>query len=67
MAKFDCEDQGIQVGWSDVYSDTLPGQWIDVTEVLPGDYTLEITVNSLHKIVEADYDNNTVRIPVTIP
>ena len=66
-AKFTCESQGIQVGWADVYDSSLEGQWIDITGVPAGDYTLEITVNSLHKMPESDYSNNTIQVPVTIP
>ncbi len=65
--KYTCDNQGIQSGWSDVYSESLPGQWIDITEVPAGDYTLEITVNWLQKIAESDYSNNTIRVPVAIP
>jgi len=65
--EYDCDFQGIQAGWSDVYGDSLPGQWIDITDVTPGDYTLEITVNSQQTVVEADYSNNTIRVPVSIP
>ncbi len=64
--KFTCEDQGIQAGWSDIYDGGLPGQWIDITGVAPGDYNLEITINPEHIIDEADYTNNTTVVPVTI-
>ncbi|MDB6154306.1 MAG: hypothetical protein JWL90_2759, partial [Chthoniobacteraceae bacterium] len=64
--KYDCEMQGIQTGWSDVYDAGLPGQWIDVTNVPLGNYTLEVTVNPEAIIDEEDYLNNTVTIPVQI-
>ena len=65
-AKFDCENQGIQAGWSDIYDGGLPGQWIDITGLPAGDYELEITINPEHLIPEADYTNNTTIVPVTI-
>lgn len=65
-SKFFCEDQGIQVGWSDIYDGGLPGQWIDITGVPAGEYDLEITINPEHIIDEADYSNNTTTVPVTI-
>jgi hypothetical protein len=64
---YDCGDQGISAGWSDVYDHTLDGQWIDVTDVPPGDYVLEATVNAAGKIPEVhDVHPNTVLVPVTI-
>ena len=66
FSKFDCENQGIQAGWSDIYDGGLPGQWIDITGIAAGDYQLEITINPEHIIDEADYSNNTTIVPVTI-
>jgi hypothetical protein len=54
------------VGWADIYDSGLPGQWIDVTGVAPGNYTLEVTVNPDHILDEDDYTNNTVTVPVVI-
>ena len=65
-SKYDCDTQGIQVGWSDIYDSGLAGQWIDITNIPAGDYDLEVTINPAHIIDEADYSNNTARIPVTI-
>jgi hypothetical protein len=63
---FDCDNQGIQAGWSDVYDAGLPGQWIDVTGLPAGTYTLEITLNPDQILEEADYTNNTTSIEVEI-
>src|SRR5438876_3867721 len=65
-AKYDCGNQGIQKGWGDVYDSTLDGQWIDITGVLDGNYTLEMEVNPQHRLPESNYDNNITRIPITI-
>ncbi len=69
---YSCFNQGISVGWEDVYGFELDCQWIDVTDVSPGDYLLEITVNppaegnAAPTLVERDYTNNVVTIPVTL-
>lgn len=65
--RYDCTFQGIQAGWSDVYTRDLPCQWVDVTDVPPGDYTLELAVNPDRVLAETSYDNNLVTVPVTIP
>jgi hypothetical protein len=64
--KYRCDYQGIQHGWADVYHTRLPCQWVDVTGVAPGEYTLEIELNAEHTLEELDYDNNLVSIPVTL-
>jgi len=63
----DCGNQGISMGWSDIYSSDLPCQFIDVTGVAPGTYTLQVTINPERQLPELRYDNNTVSVPVTIP
>jgi hypothetical protein len=64
---YNCNFQGIQAGWSDVYDSGLPGQWIDVTGLPAGTYTLEITMNPEQVLPESDYTNNTTSIQVEIP
>jgi hypothetical protein len=60
--------QGIQAGWADLYLSTLDCQWIDVTRVPPGQYTLEVEVNPPpRRFHEASYENNVARVPVMIP
>jgi len=75
LARFFCDPmmgtlqgvQGIQKGWSDLYQASLDCQWVDVTRVPAGDYTLEIEVNPPpRRFVEASYDNNIARIAVTV-
>ena len=65
-AKYSCVYQGIQRGWSDVYHARLPCQWIDVTDVAPGDYSLRVRINTAQSLPELDYANNTEDIAVTI-
>jgi lysyl oxidase len=70
--QFDCANQGISRGFSDRYEDDLPCQWVDITDVAPGDYLLRASLNNprpehaLPLLVERDYTNNTVEVPVTI-
>jgi hypothetical protein len=65
--QYGCEYQGIQRGWQDVYYSGLPCQWIDITDVPPGNYQLRIQLNTEHQLLESNYDNNDARVPVVIP
>lgn len=66
-AKYTCAFQGIQAGWADRYAAELPCQWVDVTGVPPGNYTLHVTLNYAKVLVEASYDNDEADVPITIP
>lgn len=61
---YSCLRQGISRGWADVYTRDLPCQWIDVTDVPPGSYTLRLVINPLHTLPESDYDNNVFTVDV---
>jgi hypothetical protein len=63
----DCDFQGISPGWGDLYARDLDGQWVDVTGVPEGDYTLVVAVNVAGKIVEDDVAPNVVEVPVHVP
>jgi hypothetical protein len=69
---YDCGNQGISVGMGDVYSAQLDCQFIDVTDVAPGDYTLRVELNqplpetAVPPLVERDYENNIAEMPVTV-
>ena len=65
-AKYNCGNQGIQVGWGDLYDSTLDGQWIDITGLPDGNYTIEIEANPLGIIQEANYGNNITQVPIAI-
>jgi hypothetical protein len=65
-AKYTCTNQGIQVGWGDLYDSTLDGQWIDITGLPPGNYTMELEANPQGIIQEANYSNNLITVPITI-
>ena len=64
---YNCSNQGITAGWSDIYGRGLDCQWIDITGVAPGDYQLRVNVNDSRNIsVESNYDNNTAVLKVRI-
>lgn len=65
-SRYDCNDQGISVGWGDVYGRNLSCQWIDVTDVPDGNYTIEIEVDPSNQFDELNESNNVVRVPFTI-
>jgi uncharacterized cysteine cluster protein YcgN (CxxCxxCC family) len=64
---YDCYNQGIQPGWSDLYGNTLDCQWLDITDVRPGNYQLRVSLNPNAALQEVTLDNNTAIVPVTIP
>ncbi|HVK78742.1 MAG TPA: lysyl oxidase family protein [Kofleriaceae bacterium] len=61
---YDCGNQGISAGWADSYPRNLPCQWIDITDVPPGAYTLRVEVNPTGVIAETDRTNNILELPV---
>lgn len=64
---YSCSFQGISKGWADTYGRSLDCQWIDITDVPAGDYTLRISINPERILPESNYDNNIFETPVTIP
>lgn len=58
------ETQGISVGWGDVYSSSLDGQWIDLgpadddPPLADGEYAIALTVDPDGAILESDATNN---------
>lgn len=66
-AVFDCELQGLSAGWTDVYDSTLDCQWLDITDLRPGNYLLRLVVNPTGIFSEMTRVNNVAEIPVTIP
>jgi Lysyl oxidase len=65
-SRYDCNYQGIQAGWADVYTEDVPCQWLDITGLPGGTYTLELEVNPSRAIQEASYANNLSRKTITI-
>ena len=65
--RYNCNNQGIQSGWADVYGASLPCQYIDITGVNPGTYTLRMVVNPAGLIKESNTNNNITTVSVSIP
>nr|XP_060641776.1 protein-lysine 6-oxidase-like [Anolis sagrei ordinatus] len=57
--------QGLGPGCYDTYHANIDCQWIDITDVPPGNYTLKVTVNPDFLVDESDFTNNIVRCDVT--
>lgn len=64
---FSCGRQGIAPGCADNYGIDLPCQWLDITDVAPGTYELEVILNAERSLEELDYSNNsaTLRLEVS--
>ena len=67
IGKFNCGNMGITVGCGDIYSSGLPCQWLDVTDVDTGTYTMVVRVNWNRKpdklgYYELNYDNNWAQV-----
>jgi len=63
---YDCNNQGLHVGWEDDYPAGVDCQWIDITDVPPGPYIVSVVVNAEHYLPESNYANNEIRTQVTI-
>jgi len=66
-SRYNCNNQGIQAGWADVYGAGLPCQYIDVTGLDAGNYSLRMVVNPAGLIAETTTNNNVTTVPVVIP
>jgi hypothetical protein len=62
-----CHHPGLHRGWEDAYANTIEGNWLDITDVAPGDYLLSITLNPQHFIAELSYDNNHTEVKIHVP
>ncbi len=58
---------GISPGVGDYYAAQLTDQWVDITGVAPGPFTLRATINPDGALIESDTTNNTLEETRTIP
>ncbi len=58
------QTQGISVGWAGVYGNSLPGQYVDMTNVPSGKYELRSTFDPLNLILEKDRSDNIGRVQI---
>ncbi|XP_019712184.1 protein-lysine 6-oxidase-like [Hippocampus comes] len=56
--------QGLSPGCHDLYAANIDCQWIDITDVTPGNYILKVTVNPDFHVLESDFTNNVVRCDI---
>ncbi len=55
---FTCTLQGISIGWADVYAADLACEWIDVTAVPSGTYTVRVAIDPDAQFPDSDRSNN---------
>ncbi len=59
--------EGISPHWGDLYGAQTSWQWVDVSGLRPGTYSLRATVNPAGYLDESDPSNNTVTVDRVIP
>jgi hypothetical protein len=57
---------GISPGSGDLYFAGLTDQWVDVTNVMPGEYQIKAIANPDHVIRESTYADNVKLFPITV-
>lgn len=60
-ALFSFQHKGISVNCSDIYRHNIDCQWVDISELDTGTYTIKISINPEFKVGEMSFDNNAAR------
>jgi hypothetical protein len=59
-------DRGVSPGWADVYTADVDCQWLDVTDVPDGRYTLRVTVDTQHLVDQDDVLPDTASVDIEL-
>lgn len=60
-------EQGISVGYTDIYNENLDGMWIDIPPgTCNGDYWIVAEVDPHNVFLESDETNNWTAVPITL-
>jgi hypothetical protein len=65
--KYTCGNQGITAGCADVYGANLGCQYLDITGLPAGNYTLRVRMDPFGRIPELNEGNNVTTVNVVIP
>lgn len=66
VKRFNFDHQGLRGGWMQKVQSYWACQFIDITDIPPGDYSVDVVVDPWNRIPETREDNNRVTFPVTV-
>lgn len=56
----------LPAGWGDTYYQSVAGQSFDITNLPNGQYTIRVTTDPNHNLIETDYTNNVGLLSITL-